>query len=116
MYNKSLQRKNEVRAFHDELIDEQDIADLKSKILASGLSISELVSDRNLLHREMIVEVDHPQQGAMKQAGIMVKLSATPGRIAHVDPQPSDFTEAILGEAGYTQTEIADLREAGVVD
>ncbi len=27
-----------------ELIDEQDIADLKSKILASGLSISELVS------------------------------------------------------------------------
>jgi alpha-methylacyl-CoA racemase len=79
-------------------------------------SIAELVTDRNLLHREMIVEVDHPQQGKMKQAGIMIKLSATPGKIKHVDPQSEEFTEAILGEAGYTQAEIAELREAGVVD
>jgi alpha-methylacyl-CoA racemase len=79
-------------------------------------SISELVSDPNLLHRKMIVEVDHPQQGAMKQAGIMVKLSATPGRIERVDPQSGEFTEAILGEAGYTRAAIAELREAGVVD
>jgi crotonobetainyl-CoA:carnitine CoA-transferase CaiB-like acyl-CoA transferase len=64
----------------------------------------------------MIVEVDHPQQGKMKQAGIMIKLSATPGRIKQVDPQSGEFTEAILGEAGYTQAEIAELREAGVVD
>jgi len=79
-------------------------------------SISELVSDPNLLQRGMIVEVDHPQQGRMKQAGIMIKLSATPGRITHVDPQPGDFPEAILSEAGYGAAEIAELREAGVVD
>ncbi len=79
-------------------------------------AISELVDDPNLLHREMIVEVEHPQQGAMKQAGIMIKLSATPGRIEHVDPQSEDFSEAILGEAGYTPDEIGELRQAGVVD
>jgi alpha-methylacyl-CoA racemase len=79
-------------------------------------TISELASDPNLLHRGMIVEVDHPQRGRIKQAGIMVKLSATPGRIEHVDPQPGEFTEAILGEAGYTRAEIAELREAGIVD
>lgn len=33
-----------VPAVHHELIDEQDIADLKSKILTSGLSVSQLVS------------------------------------------------------------------------
>jgi alpha-methylacyl-CoA racemase len=38
-------------------------------------AISELVSDRNLLHRKMVVEVEHPREGKMKQAGIMVKLS-----------------------------------------
>jgi alpha-methylacyl-CoA racemase len=79
-------------------------------------SISELVSDPNLLHRRMIVEVDHPQQGRMKQAGIMIKLSDTPGQIEHVDPQSGELTETILSEAGYTQAEIAELREAGVVD
>jgi alpha-methylacyl-CoA racemase len=79
-------------------------------------AISELVDDPNLLHREMIVEVDHPEGDPIRQAGIMIKLSETPGRIEHVDPQPGDFTEAILSEAGYAQAEIADLREAGVVD
>jgi crotonobetainyl-CoA:carnitine CoA-transferase CaiB-like acyl-CoA transferase len=33
-----------------------------------------------------------------------------------VDPQPGELTEAILGEAGYTQAAIAELREARVVD
>jgi crotonobetainyl-CoA:carnitine CoA-transferase CaiB-like acyl-CoA transferase len=79
-------------------------------------SISELVSDPNLLHRKMIVEVDHPHEGRMKQTGIMMKLSATPAQIEHVDPQPGEFTEGILREAGYTPAEIAELRKAGVVD
>jgi crotonobetainyl-CoA:carnitine CoA-transferase CaiB-like acyl-CoA transferase len=79
-------------------------------------AISELVSDRNLLHRNMIVEVDHPTEGKMKQAGIMVKLSGTPGEINRVDPQPADFSREILAEAGFGQARIDALREAGVVD
>jgi alpha-methylacyl-CoA racemase len=79
-------------------------------------AISELVDDPNLLHREMIVEVDHPERGAMRQAGIMIKLSATPGRIEYVDPQSGDWSEAILGEVGYTPDQIEELRRAGVVD
>ena len=75
-----------------------------------------MVSDPNFLHRKMIIEVDHPTEGKMKQAGIMVKLSVTPGEIKHVDPQPADFTEEILAEAGYGQEQIDALREAGVVD
>jgi len=79
-------------------------------------SVSEMVSDRNLLHRSMIVEVDHPTEGRMKQAGIMVKLSGTPGAIRHVDPQPADFSEEILAEAGFDAARIDALRQAGVVD
>jgi hypothetical protein len=33
-----------------------------------------------------------------------------------VDPKSGDFSEAILGEAGYSQAEIEELRGAGVVD
>jgi alpha-methylacyl-CoA racemase len=79
-------------------------------------AISELVSDPNLLHRKMIIEVDHPTEGKMKQAGFMVKLSGTPGEVKHVDPQPADFTEEILSEAGLGRARIDALREAGVVD
>jgi alpha-methylacyl-CoA racemase len=79
-------------------------------------SISEMVSDPNLLHRKMVIEVDHPTEGKMKQAGIMVKLSGTPGEIKHVDPQPADFTEEILAGADYGQERIDALRKAGVVD
>jgi crotonobetainyl-CoA:carnitine CoA-transferase CaiB-like acyl-CoA transferase len=75
-----------------------------------------MVSDPNLLHRKMVIEVDHPTEGKMKQAGIMVKLSGTPGEIEYVDPQPADFTEEILAEADYSQERIDALREAGVVD
>jgi crotonobetainyl-CoA:carnitine CoA-transferase CaiB-like acyl-CoA transferase len=46
----------------------------------------------------------------------MVKLSGTPGEIKHVDPQPADFTEEILAEAGLSQARTDALRAAGVVD
>ena len=40
----------------------------------------------------------------------------SPGEVKHVDPQPADFTEQILAEAGLDQERIDALREAGVVD
>ena len=58
----------------------------------------------------------NPKHGKVKQAGIMVKLSDTPGVIRHVDPQPGQFTEEILTEAGYSATQIQELRNAGVLD
>lgn len=79
-------------------------------------SVSELVSDPNLRHRHMIVEVEHPEGGTVRQAGIMIKLSDTPGVIRHVDPKPGQFTEEILTEAGYSGAQIRELREAGVLD
>jgi len=79
-------------------------------------SISELVSDPNLVHRNMIVEAEHPDRGTVRQAGIMVKLSDTPGSIRHLDPKPGQFTEQILTEAGYSVAQIQELRDAGVLD
>jgi crotonobetainyl-CoA:carnitine CoA-transferase CaiB-like acyl-CoA transferase len=79
-------------------------------------TIAELVSDPNLLQRGMIHEVEHPKRGRLGQAGIMIKLSGTPGEIRHVDPQPGDFTEQILSEAGISSQRIRELRKSGVVD
>ena len=79
-------------------------------------SVGELVADPHLRHRGMIRTVEHPVRGAVEQTGIMVHMSDTPGSIRNVDPQPGEFTDVILHEAGYTTEEIQHLREAGVVD
>jgi formyl-CoA transferase/CoA:oxalate CoA-transferase len=79
-------------------------------------SIAELAADPHLRHRGMICEVEHPTRGTVGQTGIMVRLSETPGDIRNVDPQPGEYTEAILSEVGYTKQRIQELRDTGVVD
>jgi crotonobetainyl-CoA:carnitine CoA-transferase CaiB-like acyl-CoA transferase len=44
-----------------------------------------------------------------------VKLAKSPGTIRHRAPQLGEHTEAILGEVGYAASEIAVLREEGVI-
>lgn len=79
-------------------------------------SIAGLVSDSHLRQRGMIRGVAHPTRGTVEQTGIMVQMSDTPGTIRNVDPQPGEFTEAILREAGYTAEQIQELRDTGIVD
>ena len=44
-----------------------------------------------------------------------VKVTKTPGAIRHRAPQLGEHTDAILAEIGYSDVEIAALREDGVV-
>ncbi len=84
--------------------------------VAPVYSVGDLVNDPHFLHREAVIEVNHPNKGKVRQAGIMVKLSKTPGIIKHVDPQPGDFTDNILGEIGYSKVRIKELRDLGVIE
>ncbi|MGH7187395.1 MAG: CoA transferase, partial [Pseudomonadota bacterium] len=66
-------------------------------------------------HRQMVVDIDHPRAGPIKQTGVPVKLSETPGRIASPPPLLGQHTEAILSELGYDAAQIAALRTHGTV-
>jgi crotonobetainyl-CoA:carnitine CoA-transferase CaiB-like acyl-CoA transferase len=63
----------------------------------------------------MMVEMDHPVEGAVKGLGIPVKLSETPGEIRRAAPLLGEHTEETLAELGYSEKEIADLRERSIV-
>jgi crotonobetainyl-CoA:carnitine CoA-transferase CaiB-like acyl-CoA transferase len=64
----------------------------------------------------MLVEVDHPRAGRVKDIGIPVKLSSTPGGIHRPAPVLGQHTEEVLtGLLGLSAEEIARLREAGVI-
>lgn len=78
--------------------------------------VEEMVRDPQINHRQMIVDTQHPTHGRVRQVGIAIKLSDTPGTIRHAAPMPSEHTEAVLQGLGMSAAEIARLREKGVVE
>jgi len=75
----------------------------------------EVFSDPQVLHRQMVIEVEHPALGKIKQVGIAPKLSGTPGKVRSLSPLPGEHTDEILQELGYKRAEIEHLREEGIV-
>jgi crotonobetainyl-CoA:carnitine CoA-transferase CaiB-like acyl-CoA transferase len=64
---------------------------------------------------DMVVDLEHPVLGALRQVGIPIRFAATPGSIRTAPPLLGEHRDEILAEAGYTTAEIAMLREHGVV-
>jgi crotonobetainyl-CoA:carnitine CoA-transferase CaiB-like acyl-CoA transferase len=75
----------------------------------------EVFSDPQVLHRQMVIEVEHPTLGKIKQVGIAPRLSGTPGKVRSLSPLPGEHTDEILQGLGYEQGEIKSLRQEGVV-
>ncbi len=92
--------------------------DLLSKIdvcVGKVLTLDEAERDPQLLAREMFVELDHPEAGKVKQVGISLKLSETPGSIRCFPPRRGQHTEDVLKELGYDAKRISTLRQKGSV-
>jgi crotonobetainyl-CoA:carnitine CoA-transferase CaiB-like acyl-CoA transferase len=75
----------------------------------------EVVQDPQVLHRQMLVDIDHPRYGPVRQVGTAIKLSETPGTIRSAGPASGEHTDAVLRELGYDEGAIADLRARGVL-
>src|SRR6266852_5330756 len=78
--------------------------------------IPEMVADPQINHRRMIVDVEHPTQGRVRQIGVAIKLTDTPGTIRSAAPMPNEHTEDVLKDLGMTGAEIADLQRKGIVE
>jgi crotonobetainyl-CoA:carnitine CoA-transferase CaiB-like acyl-CoA transferase len=83
-----------------------DILSETDTAVAKVYAFDELISDPQLCHRMMIVEINDPVYGQVRQVGIGVKLSETPGKIKKLAPRPGEDTRTILDELGYNQREI----------
>ncbi len=83
--------------------------------VAPVLELDEVLRDPHVLHRRMVIEVDHPRLGKVKQVGIAPKLSKTPGEVRHTGPLPGQHTEEILAGLGYSGDEIEGLRQKGAL-
>jgi alpha-methylacyl-CoA racemase len=78
--------------------------------------VDEMVRDPQINHRGMIVDVEHPTHGRVRQFGIAIKLSDTPGTIRTAAPLSGEHTEAILKDLGLGAADIAGLRDRKVIE
>ena len=76
----------------------------------------ELADDPQVTANEMVVELNHDLSGPQRQVGPLLKMSATPTAAQGSSPPLGRDTEAIMREAGYGDAEIAQLRDAGVIN
>ena len=75
-------------------------------------SLDEVFEDPHVQARQMVVELQHPEFGPVRQVGIGPKFSDTPGAVRTTAPSRGQHTAELLAEAGYSPAEIENLRAA----
>ena len=79
-------------------------------------NLQEVLTDEQLLTREMVHVLQHSSAGPVQVLGVPVKLSATPGAVRRAPPALGEHTEEILtGDLGLAASQIAEMRAAGVI-
>ncbi len=79
-------------------------------------TVDKVVTNEQVVAREMILEVEHPTAGLTRIPGIPIKLSRTPGEIRMAAPILGAETEKILSQyLGLTAEQVAELREKQVI-
>jgi crotonobetainyl-CoA:carnitine CoA-transferase CaiB-like acyl-CoA transferase len=77
-------------------------------------NLEEAINDPHLQARGMIVEIEHPLDGKIKNVGFPVKFSATPYSIKLPPPARGEHSEQILLELGYSSHELEEMKREGV--
>lgn len=78
---------------------------LVQRLTAAGIpagpvyTISQVFRDPQVLARDMLFEMEHPQWGSVRQIGQPVKLSATPASPRSAPPRLGEHTQAVRAEA-----------------
>ena len=75
----------------------------------------EALADPHTLARDMVIDLVHPGAGPIKNLGVPVKLSDTPGAVDRPAPLLGEHNDAILAELGYDERERQALRAAGII-
>ena len=75
----------------------------------------DMLEDAHIKAREAIIHMTHPIMGDVPMQGVFPKLSETPGRAALPAPSMGEHNEDILSALGKTTSDIARLRERGII-
>ncbi|AVF44667.1 TPA: CoA transferase [Acinetobacter nosocomialis] len=77
-------------------------------------NLEQAFQEPQVIAREMLVEMNHPQRKKLKIIGSPIKLSRTPVEYKTAPPLLGEHTQAILGRVVSTE-KLAELKEKGVI-
>ena len=76
--------------------------------------LESILQDPHLVSTGFFSVVDHPSEGRIRSMKASVKWSQTPAETTRLAPRLNEHGPEILGEAGYSADEIAELVREGV--
>jgi crotonobetainyl-CoA:carnitine CoA-transferase CaiB-like acyl-CoA transferase len=77
------------------------------------LDLDEALDSELVRERGMVVEMEQPELGTIRQLGSPVKLSRTAADPTRPAPAFGEHTEEVLREVGYSDEEVATMLESG---
>ena len=116
-----LRNRDDLTGAIEDALSQQDVSHWVDLLNRAGvpcgpvLDLGQVFSDPQVLAREMLVELPHPEIGTFKTTGLPVKLSQTPGAIDRRPPLHGEHSDEILEDLGLSAEEVRALRERGVV-
>ena len=79
------------------------------------LEFDEVLEGPFAKERGMVLELDHPLEGKVRQLSSPFRLSDTPPTFRRFAPVLGEHTVEVLRSIGCSDTEIGELEQAGVV-
>jgi crotonobetainyl-CoA:carnitine CoA-transferase CaiB-like acyl-CoA transferase len=77
--------------------------------------VSEALDSPQATARDMVIQIEHSVAGSVRTLGLPIEMSDTPTSIKLEPPGLGAHTDEVLIELGYSATELAVLRERGVI-
>jgi crotonobetainyl-CoA:carnitine CoA-transferase CaiB-like acyl-CoA transferase len=75
----------------------------------------DIVDDPQVAHNDLLTTVERPDGEPMRVVGMPIRFSATPGTVRAGPPSVGQHTDEVLASVGFTDEEIAAMREEGAV-
>ncbi len=79
-------------------------------------TVDQVVTDPQVLARDMVTQVTHPAYGTINMLGFPIKFSKTPACSPSAPPTMGEHTEEVLKSLGIADAEIQLLRDKKVIN
>ncbi|MBS0244704.1 MAG: CoA transferase, partial [Proteobacteria bacterium] len=115
-------RADELEGLLAEWIGRHDFAEIEKRLVGANVpfggiyTAADISKDPHFEARHNLAKIEDADLGTVTMPGVVPRLEATPGRIAHAGPPLGSHTAEIYkGLLGKTDAELAALKKAGIV-
>lgn len=117
-----VKHRDELEKIIENRLMEMSCEEVENKLVKVGvpcgplLTVADLLKNPQLLARNMIIKLKHPEKGFKVEAtGIPLKIFGVEEKIRYQPPSKGEHTKEILKELGYKEEEIFELKKKNIV-